>query len=129
MNSIRLTFMTAAGLLIALSAGTVSADIYRYKDENGVWHFSNINSDRRYKLYIKYHNNPTQYISDYGAAIDKASEKYGVESCLIKAVIRAESSFNHKATSSKGAQGWETPYMEPSRSPSFSLSIISLGFM
>ena len=47
----------------------------------------------------------TLYIKTMQTAIDKASEKYGVESSLIKAVIQAESAFNHKATSSKGATG------------------------
>jgi soluble lytic murein transglycosylase-like protein len=105
MASLRLPFLTAAGLLIALTAGAASADIYRYKDENGVWHFSDINSDGRYKLYLRYHNNPAQYKKDYATEIEQASEKYGIESSLIKAVIDAESSGNHKAVSSKGAQG------------------------
>ena len=37
--------------------------------------------------------------------IDKASQKYGVDRNLITSVIRAESDFNAKATSSKGAMG------------------------
>jgi soluble lytic murein transglycosylase-like protein len=101
----RIHTLASIGILIALSAGAASADIYRFKDENGVWHFTNINNDRRYELYIRYHGNPTLYIDENHAAIDEASEKYGVESSLIKAVIRAESAFNAKATSSKGAKG------------------------
>lgn len=101
----RIHTLASIGILIALSAGIASADIYRFKDEDGVWHFTNINNDNRYKLYIRYHDNPTLYINDYAKAIDEASEKFGVESSLIKAVIRAESAFNHRATSSKGAQG------------------------
>jgi S1-C subfamily serine protease len=31
----------------------VQADIYRYRDENGVWHFSLVRSDPRYELYIR----------------------------------------------------------------------------
>jgi len=45
------------------------------------------------------------FIHDYGSLINQASEKFGVETSLIKAVIRAESSFNPKATSSDGSQG------------------------
>ncbi len=105
MTFFRIHTLASIGILILLSAGVASADIYRFKDENGVWHFTNINNDRRYKLYIRYHDNPTRYINDYGKTIDEASNKYGVESSLIKAVIRAESAFDHKATSSKGAQG------------------------
>jgi len=102
---LRIHTLASIGILIALSASIASADIYRFKDEDGVWHFTNINNDKRYKLFIRYHDNPTLYINDYAKAIDEASEKFGVESSLIKAVIRAESAFNQKATSSKGAQG------------------------
>jgi soluble lytic murein transglycosylase-like protein len=105
MISFRVRVITAIGILIILAAGAASADIYRFRDENGVWHFSNINSDRRYRLYLKYHEHPTLFIKDYGAAIKDASKKFGVESSLIKAVIRAESAFDHKAKSSKGAMG------------------------
>jgi soluble lytic murein transglycosylase-like protein len=106
MISFRVRVITAIGILIILSAGAASADnIYRFRDENGVWHFSNINSDRRYRLYMKYRQHPTLFIKDYGPAIKEASQKFGVESSLIKAVIRAESAFDHRATSSKGAQG------------------------
>lgn len=92
-------------LLIALSTGSTSADIYKYVDEEGIPHYTNINSDRRYKLYMRYHNNPALYIDENHDAIDKASKKYGIDSSLIKAVIRAESAFNSRATSKKGAQG------------------------
>ncbi|MEE9444511.1 MAG: transglycosylase SLT domain-containing protein [Cocleimonas sp.] len=41
----------------------------------------------------------------YAAPINKYSKKYGVSKALIKAVITAESCFNPKALSPKGAQG------------------------
>jgi soluble lytic murein transglycosylase-like protein len=105
MISSRIRAITAIFILLVLTAGTASADIYRFRDEEGVLHFSNYNGDRRYKLYIKYHENPVAFINDYGPAINQAAQKYGIDSSLIKAVIRAESGFNHKATSSKGAKG------------------------
>ena len=84
------------------------ADIYRYKDERGVWHFSNIKSDARFRVFMRtpnYNKPAKQYIRDYDSAITKASKQFRVESSLIKAVIRAESDFDHTAVSHKGAQG------------------------
>jgi len=39
------------GLLVLIS-NSAWADIYRYVDKNGVWHFTNIKTDTRYRLYI-----------------------------------------------------------------------------
>jgi soluble lytic murein transglycosylase len=86
--------------------GDASADIYRYKDENGVWHFTNMKTDRRYKLYLKSpEKRAAEYIDKYGSIITQASGRFQVETSLIKAVIKAESGFNHRAVSHKGAQG------------------------
>ena len=82
------------------------ADIYRYQDKAGVWHFTNIKTDKKYNLYIKsYATNPVIYIKEYGSIIKQASERFSMEPSLIKAVIKAESDFNDRATSKKGAQG------------------------
>ncbi|SDC73008.1 Transglycosylase SLT domain-containing protein [Paenibacillus sp. UNCCL117] len=43
--------------------------------------------------------------TEYEELIQQASEAYGVQSSLVKAVIEAESSFNPKAVSSAGAKG------------------------
>lgn len=101
----KIRIITAVFFLLIITAGAASADIYRFRDEDGVLHFSNYNNDRRYKLYIKYHNNPKVFIADYSDHINRASQKHGVDASLIKAVIRAESGFDRKATSSKGAKG------------------------
>lgn len=82
------------------------ADIYRFKDENGVWHFTNVRSDPRYRLYIREGGlKAKQYIINYDAIIRKAAEQFGVEAHLIKAVIMAESAFDPNAISKSGAQG------------------------
>ena len=85
----------------------VSADIYRYRDKDGVWHFTNIRNDLRYKLYIRTSpkKRPGAYIKKYDGIIRQASRRFGVDTSLIKAVIKAESDFNHEAVSHKGAQG------------------------
>lgn len=98
-----------AGVSVLLFMGGVppaAADIYRYRDENGVWHFTNVKNDVRYKLYIRAYPKPAaEYIQDYEGIISQASERFKVDPHLIKAVIKAESDFNHMAVSHKGAQG------------------------
>ena len=97
----------AIGVVIILFIIDVSSgDIYRYQDKNGVWHFTNIKSDKRYKLYIRTSlKEPADYIRDYRTIINQASRRFGIESSLIKAVIEAESDFDYKAVSRKGARG------------------------
>jgi soluble lytic murein transglycosylase len=100
-----LPFVFGAAILLFLSK-PASADIYRYQDEQGVWHFTNIKNDKRYKLYFKSSaREPTEYIKDYEGLIQQASEKFSVDPYLVKAVIKAESDFDYQAVSSKGAQG------------------------
>lgn len=96
--------------ILVLCLGFVStlalADIYRYRDENGVWHFTNIMSDPRYRLYIRtYSKSGSVYIKEYESIINKASKRFSVDPLFVKAVIKAESDFDHKAISHKGAQG------------------------
>jgi len=43
--------------------------------------------------------------TDYDGIISSMAEQYGVEPALVKAVIRAESSFNRHAVSRRGARG------------------------
>jgi soluble lytic murein transglycosylase len=93
-------------LIIFFAQGDLLADIYRYRDENGVWHFTNIKTDTRYKLYLKTGNEkPAEFIEKYNNIIEQASRKFSMKSSLIKAVIRAESGFDHRAVSKKGAKG------------------------
>ena len=85
---------------------SAQADIYRFKDENGVWHFTNIRSDKRYRLYIKTRRmKGKQYIQNYDTIIQRAAKEFDVDSHLIKSIIMAESSFDPNAISQSGAQG------------------------
>jgi len=98
-------FVVGLGLLL-WTGYPVSADVYRYVDKNGVWHFTNIKNDSRYKIYMRTpRETPTEYIEKYAGMIKQASRRFGIEPSLIKAVIKAESDFNHRAVSRKGAQG------------------------
>jgi len=83
------------------------ADIYRYLDKEGVWHFTNVKPNTCYQLYIKTPEKKTiaEAIGDYDRVIKQAADRFGVEPMLVKAVIKAESDFDHKAVSVKGAKG------------------------
>jgi soluble lytic murein transglycosylase-like protein len=84
----------------------VRADIYRYVDENGVIHFSNVPTNCRYRLYQRETKlDYKAYFDRYDSIIKDASRKHGVDSYLVKAVIRAESDFDKDAVSKAGAQG------------------------
>ena len=107
MASIRLTvFLIMLLWLVIGLCLMVSADVYRYKDKNGVWHFTNVQKDTRYTLFIRSKDKkPSQYIEEYEGIIKQATRRFNVDPSLIKAVIKAESNFDHKAVSRKGAQG------------------------
>ena len=86
-------------------------DIYKYIDPEGVIHLTNVptNPDIRYEVVLRekrvLFKVKSADINKYDHLISKASEKYNVESALVKAVIKAESNFNHQAVSPKGARG------------------------
>lgn len=103
----RATWAAFLGLALSLSLSPqVNGDIYRYMDKNGVLHFTNIKTDGRYELYLRASRKaPSEYIKDYEATILEASRRFKVELHLIKAVIKAESNFDHDAVSRKGAKG------------------------
>ncbi len=96
-----------------------AANIYSFRDENGVVHFSNLpHLDKRYKLVYKIPtavqarpnawspNGPKMIdIARLVPIIDNAAKTHGVEARLIHAVIRAESGYNIDAVSNKGAVG------------------------
>ena len=94
----------------------VSADIYRYVDEDDIVHFTDAPTDKRFKIFMrdfkkdKELRTKLKYASsvnpaEYEQLIKSCSEKYGVNQSLVKAVIHAESGYNPNAVSSKGASG------------------------
>jgi soluble lytic murein transglycosylase-like protein len=99
-------FLGLIAFFMLLFCEAASADIYRYRDEKGVWHFTNVKNDKRYTLFLRtYSKKPNQYIKEYEGIMKQAAGRFRVEFPLIKAVIKAESDFDHKAVSHKGAQG------------------------
>jgi soluble lytic murein transglycosylase len=100
--------LTAAFLFFA--AGEIKADIYTYRDSQGTLHFSNVPNHKDYRLLIKEGDGrPAQSQSvtqnDFQGIILSASERYGVDADLVRAVIKVESDYNVFARSRKGAQG------------------------
>ena len=97
-------------LILMFSAGlTVHADIYRYIDENGVMHFTNTptSSTQKFKLFLreKPKINPRYSTKKYDDIIANASQQHDVSFSLLKAIIKAESDFDPRAVSKKGAKG------------------------
>jgi soluble lytic murein transglycosylase-like protein len=109
------------GALALCAGGPAMADIYMFKDERGVVHFTNIpNGDKRYKMVRKEETTsdytraagmpqyvlPTaELIRQYTPIIETAARTHGVETALVHAVITAESGYNPRAVSRAGAQG------------------------
>jgi soluble lytic murein transglycosylase-like protein len=97
-------------IVIFGTASTVRGDIYKYVDPEGVIHLTNVPTHHNvpYVLIMKEKRVIIQLKGDgtsYDDLIVKASEKYRIDSTLIKAIIKAESNFNHRAVSPKGARG------------------------
>jgi len=93
---------------ITFAPGRVMADIYRYIDQKGVMHFTNVPTSGKYKIYLhegRRHVSPTASPAHYDPIIDEAAQRHGLSRALIKAVIKAESNFNPEAVSKKGALG------------------------
>jgi soluble lytic murein transglycosylase-like protein len=95
---------------LLLMASLCHADIYRYTDPEGVIHLTNVPTepDVPYVLVMKEKRVIFQFKGDialYDDLIARSSEKYRVDSALVKAIIKAESNFNHRAVSPVGARG------------------------
>jgi soluble lytic murein transglycosylase-like protein len=119
MNRFRIGLGMAVAAVAAGLALPASADIYSFRDEKGVVHFTNIKGiDPRFKLLRKEGAlNPVSYtptaaytpsadeLQRYASIIKTASQTYGVDAMLVHAVISAESNYNPNAVSRTGAQG------------------------
>jgi len=81
------------------------ADTYRYTDERGVIHFTNAPAHQGYARIALENRQAKAGCRKYDPVISLLCKKYAVDEALVKAVIKAESDFDPKAVSKKGAQG------------------------
>lgn len=98
-----------------LLAGSVCADIYRYEDDEGVVHFTDAPTSKKFKIFMRDLRKDQQLRTRFRAAsgnpqefehlITAAAAKYGVSASLVRAVIQAESGYNPQAVSRTGAGG------------------------
>src|SRR2546428_9293775 len=102
--------LVAVSLLSVCFSGTnvVAENIYSFVDARGVMHFSNVPDDPRYKKVeglgqpvVRLKPAPSAKI--VRQAIADTSQQHWVDPALVRAVIKAESSFNAGAVSRKGA--------------------------
>jgi soluble lytic murein transglycosylase len=100
-----LAFLVSVVSVLALASRATTAEIYYYVDHDGVWHFTNLRTDRKYRIYpLKSRGRPPN-VKKYEKIIHRASRRFGIAPSLIKAVIKAESDFDDMAVSHKGARG------------------------
>ena len=102
-------------VLCAPPACLAGAGIYAFVDDQGGLYLSNIPDDPRYQVLIApvvrageetggAPVNPDDR-NHYSAVVEQAAGQYGIKAALLHAVISAESGYNPKALSRRGAAG------------------------
>ncbi|MEM7054824.1 MAG: lytic transglycosylase domain-containing protein [Pseudomonadota bacterium] len=110
------TLLLCIGLIASAQSGLTKAQVYRYVDENGIIVLTNITPDKtRYDVEnvgcygtcvkgVDWHSTPLKR-EPYRDEILAAAEIYDVDAALVRAIMHAESWFNHEAVSHAGAEG------------------------
>jgi len=118
---VTLTRFAAALLVLALSGVmlTAYADMYRFTDEDGVVHYTNVRPQGRKNVksfsFPCYASDPSCQQLDWEKVplnrlafeheISAAARGFNVDESLIRAIIHAESAYQSDALSPRGAQG------------------------
>lgn len=107
--------LAAFGVIVGASPA-FAGSTYRFEDEQGVVHFTNVPNDPRYQFLRR---DPTPdgaggargrpgaggRVGAFGELIRSAASRHGVDQRLVEAVIQVESAGDPGAISPKGAQG------------------------
>lgn len=101
--------------IAAAFASTAWADFFQYTDEAGVVHITNVPTSNKYKWMMEERktaifspSNPAyRKISKqkFDEMISSTASKYGIDPHLVRAIVKAESDYDEKAVSKKGATG------------------------
>jgi soluble lytic murein transglycosylase-like protein len=107
---LEIVFSVFAICNLLLTTTFVQADIFKYVDDDGVLHLTNVPSvsNAKYVLVLKEKRILFRSgidVKKFDQIIISAAKKHKIDPALIKAVIKAESNFNHQAISPVGAQG------------------------
>lgn len=122
--------VTTALILASTLALPALADIYVYRDENGVLNYTNMKPiSNRYRIDVVYREPKSSASSnlvrvshgssrgngrgvravrppaEVDAIVERAAAAYQVDKALVRAIIQAESGYNPYAISAKGARG------------------------
>ena len=84
------------------------ADIYVYVDKHGVFHFTNVPTSEKFKVYMREKPQRPRALNnsrEYDDVISEAARQHGLDFPLLKALIHVESYFDPLAVSRKGAMG------------------------
>ncbi|MBI4986033.1 MAG: lytic transglycosylase domain-containing protein [Rhodocyclales bacterium] len=114
----RSIIVRAALMLAACCWRPAVADIYSYTATDGAVSLSNVPTDRSYALLVPEGTasetveppaiealNLPRPAAQYAPLVDRAAQKYGLDSALLHAVISVESRYDAKAVSKQGAVG------------------------
>lgn len=124
----RWTALLALAAITAAPAPCGAEVIYSFRDRDGVYHFTNVPQDSRYRrsgtissspsglhrVVVRGRSSPAHLTfgpltavrtSSYDEHIRIAAERHGLPVSLLKAVMAVESNFNPHAVSEKGASG------------------------
>ena len=99
----------AMSWVLGMFAPAVFADVFVYKDQNGVLTFTNAPSHGGYRRLLRDDSRRGAAARPLNASYDylivTASGRHRIDADLIRAVIKTESDFNPTARSHKGAMG------------------------